>query len=108
MPHIRFRGMEKEQIKSLSREMVDELQRIIGCPREYFVLEHIDSTFFMDGEEVKPLPFIEVHWFDRGQEVRDKTAKCITAHVKAQGVRNVDVAFCNFEKNCYYENGEHF
>ncbi|WP_027308999.1 DUF1904 domain-containing protein [Caloramator sp. ALD01] len=109
MPHLRFKGVEKETVKTISKDLVDNLQEIIGCPRDYFVLEVVNSDFIFDGEEVKMYPFIEVAWFDRGSEVQDKVAKKITEKVKdATGAETVDVVFVKYKENRYYENGEHF
>lgn len=108
MPHLRIRGMKSHEIKDISKEMVDELQNIIGCPRDYFTLEYIPSIFILDGEESEGYPFVEVLWFDRGQEVQDKVAKAITDRIKKLEYEDVCVIFFNLAKDKYYENGEHF
>lgn len=108
MPHIRVRGMELEQLKKVSKEMIDDLQSIIECPRDYFTLEYIHSTFIFDGEVSKGYPFIEVLWFDRGQEVQDRAASSITDRVKKFGYEDVCVIFTDLPKHKYYENGQHF
>ncbi|QEK11356.1 DUF1904 domain-containing protein [Crassaminicella thermophila] len=109
MPHIRVRGMGLEKLKNISKKLVDDLENIIGCPRDYFTLEYIPSTFIMDGEEDKGYPFIEVLWFDRGQEVQDQAAKAITDRVNnTNEYEDVCVIFRKLEEKCYYENGEHF
>lgn len=108
MPQIKIRGIEPAQICKISREMVDNLTPIIGCPREYFTIECIHSTAIKDGELVPVSPFIEVAWFDRGQEVQDQVALEITRQVQSLGIPSIDVAFLTFERRSYYENGEHF
>lgn len=108
MPQLKIRGIGQDKIKEISKDLVDELTEIVGCPRDYFTLECINTTSIYDGEVVSTYPFIEVAWFDRGQEVRDKVAKAITRYVNEQGVKELDIAFTVFKENCYYENGEHF
>jgi hypothetical protein len=108
MPFIRFRGVKKETVATISKNMVDELQGIIDCPREYFALEVLNSEFIQDGREVKGNSFVEVAWFERGQEVKDSAAKCITRYLMGEGIENVDVVFITYVKDSYYENGEHF
>jgi len=108
MPRLKITGLEIEKVKVISKEMVDELHEIIGCPRDYFILECANSTYVMDGEIVTTYPYIEVAWFDRGQGIQDKVAKSITKHVQGVGCPNVDVIFTVLEENKYYENGEHF
>lgn len=108
MPHIRFRGVEKEDVKNISRELIDNLERIIGCPRDYFVIEVTASTFINDGCETKGYPFVEVAWFKRDQEIQDSAAKEITRAIKTFSNQTVDVAFTEYSEENYYENGEHF
>lgn len=108
MPQIKIRGIEPAQVCKISLEMVDNLAPIIGCPREYFVIECIHSTAVKDGEIIPSTPFVEVMWFDRGQEIQDKVAKEITTHIQSLGIADIDVAFLTFERRSYYENGEHF
>lgn len=108
MPHIRIRGAEKEDVKGISKELIDNLETIIGCPRDYFVLEVVNSTFIWDGNEAKGYPFVEVAWFKRNQEIQDKVAEEITRAIKTFSSATVDVAFTEYTEEAYYENGKHF
>lgn len=46
---------------------------------------------------------------DRGQEVQDTVAKIITDNIRENlNIESMDLAFTVFEKEKYYENGEHF
>lgn len=54
-------------------------------------------------------PMIEIHWFDRGQEMKATTAKKITEQVR--GLTNseyIAVVFFDLPKSDYFENGSHF
>lgn len=108
MPQIKIRGIEVENVSSISKELIDELQKFIECPRDYFTIEVIHSTFIMDGEITNGYPFIEIAWFNRGQEIQDKVAKTVTSFIHSLGYEDVDVIFTVFEENKYYENGIHF
>lgn len=108
MPQLKIRGVEVENICRFSKNLIDELEEIINCPRSYFTIEHISSTFISDGSVTKGYPFVEVSWFDRGQDVQDKTALAITRAVQGFGYENVDVVFTALKENEYYENGSHF
>ncbi|MCB2289697.1 DUF1904 domain-containing protein [Clostridium sp. CS001] len=108
MPQLKLRGVEVKDICKISGDMVQEMQELLECPKNYFTLECINSTFIMDGEIVKTCPIIEVAWFDRGQEVQDAMAKIITKHIHSAGYKDVDVIFSVLEESKYYENGEHF
>jgi hypothetical protein len=108
MPQLIFKGIKITDVKQISHSLVDELQLTVGCPRDYFTLEAPASCFISDGEEISGGPLIQVNWFDRGQEVQDRTAAVITRHVQQAGYPQVDLFFVNLEKNRYYENGKHY
>jgi len=109
MPHLRFRGIEKQHVKEISKNLVDKLAKEVECPREWFTLEHIESLFIFDGEENKnKYPFVEVLWFDRGSAVMSNVANLITDMIKSYSYDCVTVIFTNLTKEHYYENGEHF
>lgn len=107
MPQIRFHGFAVDHIRSLFKPLVDELTAVVGCPRNYFVLESINSHQFVDDDSAEGFPFVEVVWFDRGLEIQDAVACVITKHLQELGYACVDVAFSLLEPRRYYENGEH-
>lgn len=108
MPILRLRAIEPKKICTISKGLVDELQDLIKCPRDSFTLEAVQSEFIKDGEFVDGYPLVEISWFDRGQEIQDKTAGIITKYVQSIGYDDVDVVFKALDKNKYYENGKHF
>ncbi len=108
MPQLIIKGMEQEQIKKISRPLVDELQGIIGCPRDYFTIEAVNSVFIMDGEQQAVTPLVQVNWFDRGQQVQDQAAAAIFRHIAGVGFSQVETFFVVLQENNYYENGAHY
>lgn len=108
MPQIKIRGVELKEVCSISSQLINELEKIINCPRNYFTVEQLPSTFISEGNVVAGYPFVEVAWFDRGQEIQDKVALSITKCIYSLGHKNVDVIFTSLKQNDYYENGEHF
>lgn len=108
MPQIRTKNIKKAHLQLICKNMIDELQELIGCPRNYFTVECLKAEFITDGEIPSNYPFIEVSWFDRGQDIKDKTAKIITKYVHEAGYKDVDIIFKSLNTEDYYENGEHF
>lgn len=108
MPILKLNAIEVNSACQISKALIDELQALLQCPREYFSLEIIRSEFVKDGEIVSGSPVVEVYWFDRGQVVQDQAAKIITKHIHAVGYNTVDVIFIALQENKYYENGKHF
>lgn len=108
MPQLKFRGIKKENICTLSKPLVDALESLLKCPRSYFTLEHMETTFISEGKITEGSALVEVAWFDRGQETQDKVAKIITEELKKVGYSECDIFFTLFKETAYYENGEHF
>jgi len=108
MPQVIIKGMDHEKINTISKPLIDELQQIIGCPRDYFTIEAVNSVFIMDGEPVAITPFVQVNWFDRGQQVQDQVAAAIYRHVATAGYRNVETFFVTLQASSYYENEKHY
>ncbi|USD33104.1 MULTISPECIES: DUF1904 domain-containing protein [Vibrio] len=110
MPHLRFRAVEPQTVQTLSKSLIDELQPHMDCPREDFTFEYIYTTFYHEGEVSQAYPFVEVLWFDRGQQTQDAVAAIITQQVRGMIGEDVDVAviFTALDAKSYYDNGEHY
>lgn len=108
MPQIIIKGMDVNKLKEISRPLVDELQKIIGCPRDYFTIEAVVNPFILDETETEITPLVQVNWFDRGQEVQDEVAAAIYRNVKSAGYSHVETFFVVLEEARYYENEKHY
>ncbi|MDW5298885.1 MAG: DUF1904 family protein [Sedimentibacter sp.] len=108
MPALKLKSIDAKKALAISKDLIDELQELIQCPRDYFSMELVQSSFIFDGEFVEGPPAVDLFWFDRGQEVQDKTAKIITKYINSIGYESVDVIFHSLEESKYYENGKHF
>lgn len=106
MPQFLIKGMKVEEVQIISTEMLNELEEIIGCPRDYFRIECVNSTLIKDGVILAGCPLVQVNWFDRGQEIQDKVAVSLTQHIKKAGYEQVEIFFIVLERNKYYENGK--
>ena len=108
MPALILKAINENKVLTISKELIDELQELIQCPRDYFSIEVTQSKFVMDGKFVEGPPMVDVLWFDRGQEIQDSAAEIITKYINSIGYKNVDVIFHVLNGKNYYENGEHF
>lgn len=108
MPQLIFKGISVDQVKKISTLLVEELAELCQCETDNFTLEIVQSTFVFNDREVQGFPFIEVKWFDRGQEIKDQFANIITKHLQSQGIAELEVAFSVFLASAYYLNGHSF
>jgi len=108
MPILTMRAMECNKICSISKNLIDELEELLKCPRDYFNIEVVNSTYIKEGEIVKGYPIVDISWFDRGQELQDRVAEIVTKYIHSCGYTDVDIIFHVLSENSYYENGKHF
>lgn len=108
MPHLLVRGIKAEQMALISQPLAEELAAICECGTDNFTIECLQTTGVFAGKIVDSHPFIEVAWFERGQETRDRFAQTVTKHVLSLDIPEVEVAFVTYQKESYYANGEHF
>lgn len=108
MPHLLVRGIKAEQMAAISGPLTEELASICQCGTDNFTIECLHTTGVFAGKVVDSFPFIEVSWFERGQEVRDQFAQALTRHILSLGVPEVEIGFNAFQKESYYANGKHF
>lgn len=109
MPHIKFRGIEKNKIVENSNEIIDGLTNIIKCHRSWFTLEHQETQYIFDGKFIQGYTFAEIFWFPREKEIKDQVAKYLTNILKQINNNNdTTIIFFPLTGENYYDNGEHF
>lgn len=108
MPFLKFHFVETSRLAGVSRQMVDRIQQIIGCPCEHIVLELIHSSIVEEGsvKSGTEWPFVEVDYFERSREIQAEVAKVIFECLKTAGYSNSDVHFRYLLPENYYENGQ--
>jgi Domain of unknown function (DUF1904) len=108
MPQLIFKGFSLDQVKQMSTSMVNELAELCKCETDNFTLEIPQISFVFNQLQVQGFPFIEVKWFERGQEIQDQFTNIITKHVHSMGIPELEVAFSVFLESAYYYNGQNF
>lgn len=109
MPHLRIRGMKKDEVIDISSNLLDKISTTINCPKDHITLEYIPSIYILDGVEGQGnYPFVEMLWFERNDEAMKLVANIITDLIKVYKYNDVAVYFTNLKKDQYFENGEHF
>jgi hypothetical protein len=110
MPHLRIKGLEYLAVEKESTDLINGISEIINCDRKWITIEVQDGVRFVyDGKPVETPIFVEIHWFDRGQEAKGKVAKFIDSILqRIDSERDRTVIFRDMKTTDYFENGEHF
>ncbi|MCI3922181.1 DUF1904 domain-containing protein [Paenibacillus sp. TRM 82003] len=105
MPQLTIRGIGADAMRSIAKPLVEELAALCACGTDNFTVDCLSVTSVFDGALVETYPFVEVAWFERGRETRDRLADAITRHLRGAGVAEVEVAFKTYAMDAYYING---
>lgn len=108
MPLLVVRGIDANRMKTISTSLVEKLAMICECEIDNFTIECLHTTAVFNGEIVDSYPFIEIAWFERGQEIRDQFAKAVSDSVMTLGIEEVELAFTTYREDSYYINGRRF
>ena len=115
MPHIKFSGLDVLRVKTLSKEISNDLSTVMNCPIDWITFTvgaNGDGNIFSDGQLVKDTVIVHIEWFDRGQDIKDQVAKIITdavyqtKRIKSAKIETINVIFVDLDKKDFYENGE--
>lgn len=108
MPHLRFRAVEENHVKTLSETLAEALSFALNTPADYFTFEHVKTAFYYGGEAVKGPATVEVMWFERGQEAQDLTAQMLHEALMSNGYEETTIIFAPLAPKAYYDNGQHY
>ncbi|MES9682685.1 hypothetical protein CN514_21265 [Bacillus sp. AFS001701] len=108
MPQLLIKGISTDDICKISKSLIEELAEVCECGTDNFTIDCIHSTAIFNGEIVESFPFIEVKWFERGGETRDRFAATIEKHIHSLTIPEFEIAFITYQEDCYYINGKKF
>lgn len=108
VPYIRFYALEQEQVINVSKDIKYELAKALNINEDAWELMHMPSSFFSKGVSVSAVPFIEVIWMTKPQEVQDLCAKIISDNIKRLTQLECMILFLNIPKENFYKNGIHY
>ncbi|WP_141500533.1 DUF1904 family protein [Paenibacillus luteus] len=107
MPHLIFRGVPADKLHTISLPLANELAVICECGTDNFTMACLHTTNVFGNEAGDPdFAFIEVGWFERGQQVRNRFAQAVTAYVAELGIPEIEIVFHAYREDSYYINGE--
>ncbi len=109
MPHLRFRALDSKHVQKLSETLPEVLAKTMETSADNFTFEAVPTQFFTNGKMDNSYPFVEVHWFERSQKIKQESAQIITDQIKAlTKATDVVVVYCALAKSDYFENSQSF
>ncbi|GAA0181727.1 DUF1904 domain-containing protein [Clostridium sediminicola] len=108
MPQITFKGIKTDELCSISKELKDNLEKIIGCERKHIKFDIINSLDVDNGTVIESFPRAQMLWFPRDQKMQDTVAKEITEQLYNIGYKHIQVTFNVFKPENFYENAKHY
>ncbi len=111
MPHFTFKNVQKADVLDFSKSISSDLSKIIGCDEDWLYFNHLENTCFVLGEDyTKKCVYVEIGWFDRGDEAKVMVANIVTKAVKEKypNLAEIIVTFTDYDKYNYVENGERY
>lgn len=108
MPQIICKGLKEQEVVRLSQTLSEDLSKLMDTPKDWFLFEYIERKCYVVGEKLIGDPMIDIWWFDRGQEIKDKTAKVVDESIRKMGYEQIEIVFHECIEESYYENGKHY
>lgn len=100
MPFLRFKGFEKELLRTVSPEIIEEFARIAEVAKEKVKIE------LLLVEQITNSPYsVEILMFEREQRQYDAIAQMIHQILKPHGFENTHIFFILLSPSLYYKEG---
>ncbi|GFN32123.1 DUF1904 family protein [Paenibacillus xylaniclasticus] len=106
MPHLLFRGISPDRLRPIAEPLARQLADICSCGTDNFTMDCFHTTAVYGGEGESSFPFVEVAWFERGDDVRGRFAEAVTKHLTELGLTGIEVAFRTYREDSYYIDGK--
>lgn len=100
MPIIRFKGFEREQVKSLAPFIIDGMHEVVAVPKENVKIELLHVEMITDAPR-----YVEILMFERAQEQHDAVAKMLYDLLCQHGFEQVHIFFIRLTPSLYYKGG---
>lgn len=108
MPQVTFKGIKINELCFISKDLKDNLEKIIGCERRHIKFDLVQAINIDNGTVIEAFPKAEMVWFPRSQEMQDAVGQEITKVLTNLGYKHVQVTFNVFKPQNFYENGTHY
>lgn len=106
MPHIIFKGIKEDKMVDISNVLPKKLSPLFGgVPDDWFFLEHIDAKYYYHGKVLESFPLVQINWYDKGPEVKEKVVFSIHEVLENLGYKSIKIFFINLDSDCFFSVG---
>ncbi|QHT61473.1 DUF1904 family protein [Paenibacillus lycopersici] len=101
MPFLRFKGFTASFLKQITPSVVEEFAHIVKIPQEIVKIELLDIRIITNTPRS-----LEIHMFQRAQEIHDAVAFNMYRILQEFGYDNVHIFFVILSPALYYKEGK--
>lgn len=103
MPQLICKGLKREVVAKMSKDLPEILSKISDTPEDYFTFECPTTTYFSKGKESAMYPLIEIIQYQRSHEVEREMARAVSDYIQSAGYEICEVYFIHVGNCDYYE-----
>lgn len=108
MPHIVFTNANFSQDSLKLKKLNEDLSESVKSPADWFTFTFLakETQTFQLGEDItNNIIFVEIKWFERPDEVKQKVSDLIANYLKSYDLTNVEIVitFTPLTKSSYFE-----
>ncbi len=108
MPNINVTNFSKEDLISLSQEVVTDLSLAIGCDIDWFNFNSISNFLVAENKINLTNCFVCVQWFKRDEQTKLKVVDILDEALRKRNYEEITIYFEELEKSNYFENKKQF
>jgi len=106
MPYVNFHNLTQKQIMDVSKDILEDIARIVDCPTDWFCFNGIAGFSIIDNELRDDVCYVKVEWFKRDEETIEKVTNLIDESLRKIGIKETVITFSDLDKKKYFEEGK--
>lgn len=102
MPQVIIKGLKSEEVKAMSENILEALSNINETPKDYYLFQHDDRPYYVEGTASNAYPLVEIIQFKRDSSQEAQTAQYLINYIKGLGYDEAEVYYIHLERSNYY------
>lgn len=104
MPHIEISQLSKEEVITLSQEVLTPIITAIQTPGDKIKFYAANNNIIVNSEAQNEVIFVNIKWFKRSEAMRTEVAAILTTALKKRGFEEILIYFEDIKGEYYYSN----